>query len=428
LIIGEKTVRHISNNYLIPQSYIVKFNRQGSIIWERSYGDSIFSNFTYSVREDPFGNLYMASNWDLPKLLKIDSYGNVLWQKTYEVPIIDFAGLQFIDNFKNLLIVGRNDTNGYLTTSLTKIDTSGILLWTKSYADDYYFATPSNGLLCSKEGYYLIGNRVGAPSNFGFYLCTDTSGSIRWKKYISHRVGFVSLCQNSERTFIATGNRSDLGGLYCLKFDIFGDTLWQRSYVLDSLETGYSIIKTLKNNFAIATAGYEGKGKFVIIDSLSNILNTYVQHYSQNDNVSYQSISNAADSGFFISGYIEPNNMGSVDILAVKTDKFGNTTPIGITNESEPASEFALDLVSYPNPFNSNTIIEVKYAGKNFLKIELYNSIGQYIATLFANYVSNAIRFSFMPERYSLSSGIYFLRAVSINSNISVTKRLSYIK
>jgi hypothetical protein len=64
---------------------------------------------------------------------------------------------------------------------------------------------------------------------------------------------------------------------------------------------------------------------------------------------------------------------------------------------------------NYPNPFNSSTIISFSVAAPSFVKLEVYNLLGQKVATL--------LQQDFMPGEYRAAwhadarpSGVYYIR------------------
>lgn len=70
---------------------------------------------------------------------------------------------------------------------------------------------------------------------------------------------------------------------------------------------------------------------------------------------------------------------------------------------------------NYPNPFNPTTEIPFSLAKSSFVTLELYNSLGQKVATLINNEMnsgSHKIKFN----ASDLSSGIYYYR-IAIHSD-----------
>ncbi len=60
LMIGEKIVISLETGLRISQTYLVKFNLYGNIIWIKNIGDSIRANAPTSAIEMPSGNILMT--------------------------------------------------------------------------------------------------------------------------------------------------------------------------------------------------------------------------------------------------------------------------------------------------------------------------------------------------------------------------------
>ncbi len=100
-------------------------------------------------------------------------------------------------------------------------------------------------------------------------------------------------------------------------------------------------------------------------------------------------ISNA-DTGFGVS------DVGTISSLTDIEDE--NTTPV----------EYGLDQ-NYPNPFNPGTEISFSLAKSSFVNLEVYNSLGQKVATLLnKNINSGPHKVKFNAS--NLSSGIYYYK------------------
>ena len=107
-----------------------------------------------------------------------------------------------------------------------------------------------------------------------------------------------------------------------------------------------------------------------------------------------------------------------VDIIAVNTNDY-----IDVNINSLPLG-FGINNI-YPNPFNPSTTIEFKMANSGFVKIEIYNALGQNISTLQNGYLDKGL-FSFKFNAQNIPTGVYFVRAQAGNE-IS-TKKIMLIK
>jgi len=83
------------------------------------------------------------------------------------------------------------------------------------------------------------------------------------------------------------------------------------------------------------------------------------------------------------------------------------------------------DLINYPNPFNSSTIINYSLPKSKKIKIYLYNVLGKEIDKLVDNYKEAGFH-SIKYNANHLSSGVYFFRLLS-NSK-SIAKKMLIIK
>jgi len=80
---------------------------------------------------------------------------------------------------------------------------------------------------------------------------------------------------------------------------------------------------------------------------------------------------------------------------------------------------------NYPNPFNPTTVIEFSIPVGQFVSLDVYNMLGQHVATIFSGSVTSGWhRFDF--DASALSSGVYFYRLKASNNNI--TQKMTLIK
>ena len=88
--------------------------------------------------------------------------------------------------------------------------------------------------------------------------------------------------------------------------------------------------------------------------------------------------------------------------------------------------EFALDQ-NYPNPFNPSTSIEFSIASASPVRIEVFNVLGQRVATLLNGNTLPAGRHSVTFDASELTSGMYIYR-LQAGSNFSQTRTMMLLK
>ena len=87
-------------------------------------------------------------------------------------------------------------------------------------------------------------------------------------------------------------------------------------------------------------------------------------------------------------------------------------------------SQFVLEQ-NYPNPFNPGTTIQFSIPGQSFVKLEVFNTLGEKVASLVSAEL-NTGTYKYEWDAGSLSSGIYFYRLKT--ENFIQTKKLMLMK
>ncbi len=148
---------------------IVKIDKYGDVIWQKFYGSN-GSDTGCAISPDIEGNSILAiasindNNIKKPYIFSIDTLGNILWQNIYEIetlapqeaPILrtENGGFICMYAFKNQL--NKNDTRIFSFTS------TGDTLWTRTIpglnpADNWYLkdiaSTPDGGFILSGFNY-----------------------------------------------------------------------------------------------------------------------------------------------------------------------------------------------------------------------------------------------------------------------------------
>jgi len=100
---------------------------------------------------------------------------------------------------------------------------------------------------------------------------------------------------------------------------------------------------------------------------------------------------------------------GPYDIWAA----YGCSGPVSVENNDLPPVNYSLSQ-NYPNPFNPSTTIKYSIPNSSFVKIKLFNMLGQEIAEL-VNQEQQIGNYEVTFDASNLSSGIYFYRLEADN-------------
>lgn len=92
--------------------------------------------------------------------------------------------------------------------------------------------------------------------------------------------------------------------------------------------------------------------------------------------------------------------------------------------DNEIPSNYSLEQ-NYPNPFNPNTTIQFSVPEQSFVKLEIFNSLGEKISTLVSEEL-NAGNYKYEWNAENLSSGIYYYKLMG--DNFTQTRKLVLLK
>ncbi len=291
----------VTNSHGGGDVWIVKMDNGGNMQWQKTYGgDSLeeanciiqttdrgylFAGYSYSNNGDingHHGSRQLCDYW----VVKIDSMGNIQWQKSLGGSYNDFAYQAKITPDGGFVITGYSESNdGDVTGNhgsydywIVKLDSSGNLLWQKTYggsASDMAYSidlTTDGGFIVAGVSGSNNGNVSGNHGGGDFWLIKLNSlGSLQWQKSYGgtdHEIAY-SIKQTSDGGFITTGTSYYADGdvtnhhgssfatdVWVVKTDSLGTLIWEKSYGGSDDDVGYCIQQTSDGGYIVA--GYSG--------------------------------------------------------------------------------------------------------------------------------------------------------------------------
>jgi hypothetical protein len=198
---------------------VVKFTPSGEVVWKRTLGGT-GGDFAMNFIEQPDQRIivsgYNGSNFSKHYdfwLFMLNANGSLAWEKTYGDSMEErSAGLLQLSN-GTLLLSGYRSVYGKQDAFFMNIDSSGTLLWSKAYdigAADFTVRlqhSPDNSVIAS--GYSTIGSK----GQQGILMKLDNVGNAAWIKnyggngtevFVEHRV-------LNDGSIIAAGTTSSSG-------------------------------------------------------------------------------------------------------------------------------------------------------------------------------------------------------------------------
>ena len=269
------------------------------------------------------GQLYDSVNQKLvANVVKTDSIGNVIWNKVVNQVAYSAMLHIIIASDGNLIASGRHGGDNYEQWHVAKMDTSGNVLWQRTYGRSGRYPDGNiTGLLELPDGNYLVSGSYPAVSidnGYEFYYdgCLrkiSADGEQLWEK----RLRTYSINLNSGKTYLENGICSIIisdGYIYVLGTENKEYLQWYNSYLMKMDFDGNILWKRV----------YYGENAY-----------NCEQHL--------ESFARTPDSGFIMGGYGYYANIGyqpSQHPWIVKTDSLGID---GLTTASLPELNIDID-------------------------------------------------------------------------------------
>ncbi|WP_262149388.1 T9SS type A sorting domain-containing protein [Chryseobacterium foetidum] len=388
---GNITVSHGNDDF-----WVVKTDGSGNLQWQKSFGGTgseqarsvittadggyIVAGFTSSNNGHITYNRGSNDYW----VIKLDSTGNLQWQKTYGGGGNDMANSICQTSDGGYIIAGAsNSVSGDITNPkgdndywIVKTDALGNLLWQKSLGGDNN--DKATEIKQTKDGGYIVAgdssSSIGDYSTptFGFsdfwIVKISSTGNIIWeKRYGGSQNDFAhSVKPTSDDGFIVAGNTFSVNGhisgsigpsdAWLIKLDQSGNLQWEKSLGGQTYDAAKSVIQTSDGGYLIAgdsaatngiPSGNNGTIDFYVV-KLNSTGNVMWHKCLGGDNTDFgMQIIQTSDGGAVIVGEAHTFNNGQV------TGSFGGKdfwmvklTTVLSTAEVSDKSKISV----YPNP------------------------------------------------------------------------------
>ncbi len=212
--------------------------------WAKLYGEDR-SDVLHTFLILPDGNVILAGwtnaninqNEDII-LVRINEAGTILWQYSYFGDNLDYAQV-ISPSLDNNIIVGchtRSFGAGSSDILLLKVDTDGNIIWQKTYGtyDDNAIAS----VIPTSDGGFLVGGWSylgGGRSHDATVFKTDADGNVIWAKHYGTKnyEGIKDMIQTSDGNFIFLGvaySEESNDDIWLVKIDPEGNIIWQKSF------------------------------------------------------------------------------------------------------------------------------------------------------------------------------------------------------
>ena len=236
---GEGNAKSTATKHAGGDYWAIKLNNSGTIEWRRFFGGSN-TDTCNDVIETSDGYLLVGSSDTIDIdvsnnkggydfwIVKIDKTGNLLWEKSFGGSEIDEARAIANTNDGNFIIVGdtRSDdqdisiNNGGADCWIIKINTRGELRWQKTFGGSSFDVARSikntldGGFIISGSSRSLDNGFTNQGQNDAWLLKISSEGNKEWQQTIGgSQIDFLyDAVQLNDQSYIAVGESSSNDG------------------------------------------------------------------------------------------------------------------------------------------------------------------------------------------------------------------------
>jgi len=409
--VGKVIVQTPDNGYILSGRSVffglraLRLNTFGDTIWNRIFPGNDATDLIKTQ-----DNNYIVLG--LYAVTKIDINGNIIWTHGLYKEETGMVSIKQ-DSEGNYIICGGMDTLGlYRKPYLLKINSQGNLIWQKTYSQNFFDGLLSDVNISNDNNYIMTGHYTDQPGNLTdelFIMKTDTQGSqIFFYGYDTIRYRYANFIhQQLNGSYIVSGASHP----FLISINKGGNIQWFKKYNLLTPNVSEGTTTTFDGGYAI-TGGWDTVGNanewcVLLIKTDYNGIEQFRKAYlfAPNDEDFGRDVKQTSDSGFVIVG--ARGNQFVIDFIALKTDKYGQISTIGIQPISiEIPAHFNL-YQNYPNPFNPSTRIKFDVALNSKINIVLYDVLGREVKKIFDDFLKPGI-YEINFNASNLSSGVYY--------------------
>jgi hypothetical protein len=254
--------------------WLIKTNGNGDKVWDKTLGGR-GSEYGYSVQQTSDGGyiitgsteLYGTDNHDV-LLIKTDGNGDKMWNKTFAKPGSDYDYGMSVQQTTDggYIITGYTKYSGDINYDvwLIKTDSNGNKVWDKTFGGILW--DEGSSVQQTTDGGYII---TGTTMSYGagFYdvwlIKTDGNGNKIWDKTFggTDLDAGSSVQQTTDGGYIITGMTysfdNGLSKVWLIKTDGNGDKVWDKTLGGASWDgVGSSVQQTSDGGYIITGSGY----------------------------------------------------------------------------------------------------------------------------------------------------------------------------
>jgi|GEM_PF-1879059 len=362
----------------LSMGLIIKLDSAGNVVWNKTYGQNInvFQNVAFNAitatNDSCFvvvGQAYDTTNGQIDAyFVKIKPDGDTLWTKTLTKPNTSFAARNVQQTFDSGFIIS-GITTGYSNFFVAKLDVNGNMEWTYIYKGANNMVTAAAVRQTADSGYALCGYMENFPpyEPYAYLLKLSPAGDVEWaQKYNTSNfesIGGIGL-ETTANGFLCLIYVE--GGTALMQTDSVGNIMWTKVYnnipFYSWMENpAVPLHKTSDNGYVFET--FDFASSLTKVDSIGNLLWTkrmFVQAVAATE---------SKDQGYLVVGngplWGIKSQSAAWQLGVIKTDSLGNVQACVDANSS---------ITSSVNLQTSSLVITVLPGGTTGFRPEVLSS------------------------------------------------------
>ncbi len=247
----------VNNQYVL-----MKTDSQGNIQWTATFDSGAPINYLRSMIQTYDGGFAIAGFGEPVEeglgwiwFAKTDLYGNMQWNMTFSGPVADCpsAIMQTSDGGYMLSDVSYSFVPDQGFFRLIKMDTYGNVLWNTTYGgEDYYLEPECNTAIATQDGGYLLAGYLWDTD--AWVVKTDAEGNMQWNQTYGEKGSSITSVLETQNGgyLLASISNFHIAGL--IMTDNTGNKLWNITFPDVTWQIGYeanfnSLIKAKNGDY-----------------------------------------------------------------------------------------------------------------------------------------------------------------------------------
>ena len=364
----------------------IELDRNGPPVftWAKSYGGAgIGFENCYEVNQTADGGYiaagysqsFGAGDFDI-WILKLSAKGSIIWEKSYGGASSDSADVVKQTTDGGYIVAGSTNSYGQGASDLwlLKLNSKGGVVWQKTYgeASGEYI----HSMMQSSDGGFIIAGETfsfGSGGEDAWIIHTLSEGSIDWQQTFGGTGDetITNIQQTSDRGYIAAGETDSFGAggsdIWVLKLDSQGNLLWQKTYGGSGDDDASSVIQTSDGGYMVA--GHLNGAPYdcaLLLKLKSNGDIEWQQKYDDTGFNSFTNVKEFSDGGYICTGFTDTMSAGSSDFWLVKLGSNGTVLWQKIYGGSGDDAAFSIGLTLYGGYILGGTTASYGAGGADF--------------------------------------------------------------